>query len=217
MQDRTTWLISLTGTFILTLSLADLAATKIISIGGITAPGGVFLFSVIFVTRDMLHKVAGQAYVRRTILVAAVLNIFVAAYFYAVTQFPAPVFFDLAEPWDAIFALAPAIVVGSITAAVISQMVNTYVFQRLWDGGSPQWLRVVGSNLVSLPLDSILFTVLAFVVLPAVFGANSLPLSDAILRVASGQTFIKLVIVLLMTPLIYLAPQGWREDSSTQA
>ena len=206
MQDRTTWLIALTGTFILTLSLADLAATKFILIGGVVAPGGVFLFSIIFVVRDMLHKIAGQAYVRRTILVAAVLNLFVAAYFYMIAQMPAPDFFALAEPWDAIFALAPAIVLASITAAVLSQLLNTYVYQRLWDAGRPQWVRVVGSNLASLPVDSMLFTALAFVILPPAFGAQAIALSDALVRVASGQTLIKLAIVLAMTPIVYLVP-----------
>jgi queuosine precursor transporter len=207
VQDRTTWLIALTGTFILTLSLADLAATKFILIGGVIAPGGVFLFSIIFVVRDMLHKVAGQDYVRRTILIAAVLNLFVAAYFYFIAQLPAPEFFQLAEPWDAIFALAPAIVLASITAAVISQLLNTYVYQRLWDAGRPQWARVVGSNLVSLPVDSVLFTGLAFVVLPPAFDADPIALGDAVVRVASGQTLIKLIIVLAMTPMVYLVPE----------
>jgi len=207
VQDRTTWLIALTGTFILTLSLADLAATKFILIGGVVAPGGVFLFSIIFVVRDMLHKIAGQAYVRRTILVAAVLNLFVAAYFYFIAQMPAPDFFQLAEPWDAIFALAPAIVLASITAAVLSQLLNTYVYQRLWDAGRPQWARVVGSNLASLPVDSVLFTALAFVILPPAFGADPIALGDAVVRVASGQTLIKLIIVLAMTPMVYLVPE----------
>ena len=206
MQDRTTWLIALSGAFVLTLSLADLAATKFVLLGGVVAPGGVFLFSIIFVVRDMLHKVAGQAYVRRVIVVAAVLNLFVAAYFYFIAQLPAPDFFELAEPWDAIFALAPAIVLASITAAVISQFLNTYVYQRLWDAGRPQWARVVGSNLVSLPVDSILFSALAFVILPPVFAADPIGLSEAIVSVASGQTLIKLVIVLAMTPMVYLVP-----------
>jgi len=206
VQDRTTWLIALTGAFILTLSLADLAATKFVLVAGVTAPGGVFLFSIIFVVRDMLHKVAGQAYVRRTIMVAAVLNLFVAAYFYFIAQLPAPDFFELGEPWDAIFALAPAIVLASITAAVISQLLNTHVYQRLWDAGRPQWARVVGSNLVSLPVDSVLFSALAFVILPPAFGADPIAISDAVVRVASGQTLIKLIIVLAMTPLVYLVP-----------
>ena len=88
----------------------------------------------------------------------------------------------------------------------MSQLVNTSVYQWLWNSGRPQWARSIGSNLVSLPVDSVLFTGLAFVVLPPLLGASSISLADAMLRVASGQTVIKLVIMLAMTPLLYLVP-----------
>jgi uncharacterized integral membrane protein (TIGR00697 family) len=138
MGSRTPWLIALTGTFVLTLSLADLAATKFIVFAGVVAPGGVFLFAVIFVVRDMLHKTAGARYVRQTIAVAAALNVLVALYFLWIAQLPAPDFYELAEPWAAIFSLAPAIVTASIVAAVVSQLVNTSVYQCLWNSGRPQ-------------------------------------------------------------------------------
>lgn len=205
-DNRNLWLIALTGTFVLTLSLADLAATKFVVFAGVVAPGGVFLFAVIFVVRDMLHKTAGAAYVRQTIAVAAALNVLVALYFFWIAGMPAPDFYGLAEPWAAIFSLAPAIVTASIVAAVLSQLVNTSVYQWLWNSGRPQWARSIGSNLVSLPVDSVIFTGLGFVVLPPLLGASSISLADAMLRVASGQTLIKLVIMLAMTPLLYLVP-----------
>lgn len=208
MNDRTTLTILLTGAFVLSLSLADLAATKFVVFAGVVAPGGTFLFAVIFVVRDMLHKIAGKAYVQKTIAIAAGLNVLMGLYFLWIARLPAPDFFALAEPWATIFSLAPAIVVGSITAAVVSQLVNTAVYQRLWDAGRPQWTRVVGSNLVSLPIDSVIFTGLAFVVLPPLLGAEGISLTDAALRVASGQTVLKAVIMLVMTPLIYLIPEG---------
>lgn len=208
MGTRTPWLIALTGTFILTLSLADIAATKFVVFAGVVAPGGVFLFAVIFVVRDMLHKTAGAAYVRQTIAIAAALNVAVALYLYWIAGMPAPGFYALAEPWAAIFRLAPAIVTGSIIAAVVSQLVNTSIYQWLWNRGRPQWMRSIGSNLVSLTVDSILFTGIAFVVLPPLLGAEAISLEDALLRVASGQTLIKLVIMLAMTPLLYLVPSN---------
>ena len=208
MGTRTPWLIALTGTFILTLSLADIAATKFVVFAGVVAPGGVFLFAVIFVVRDMLHKTAGAAYVRQTIAIAAALNVAVALYLYWIAGMPAPGFYGLAEPWAAIFSLAPAIVTGSIIGAVASQLVNTSIYQWLWNRGRPQWMRSIGSNLVSLTVDSILFTGIAFVVLPPLLGAEPISLEDALLRVASGQTLIKLVIMLAMTPLLYLVPSN---------
>ena len=198
-------MIALVGTFVLSLSLADLAATKFIVVGSTVAPGGIFLFAVIFVVRDMLHKLMGADFVKKTILVAAVLNVGMGLYFYWITRFPSPAFRPAGE-WDTIFALAPAIVIGSIIAAVASQWVNTVIYDRLWARGLPQWGRVVGSNSVSLPIDSILFTGFAFMILPPLFGAEGIDLASAATRVASGQTVWKAVIMLAMTPLIYLIP-----------
>lgn len=205
-RNVSSWVIALTATFVLTLALADLAATKFVSVLGVAAPGGVFLFSILFVVRDALHKVAGADYVRRTIWIAAALNVGMALYFAMVARMaPAP-FFDLDGPWRAIFLLAPAIVVGSIVAAIVSQLVNTWAYDRLWRRGSPLWWRTIGSNLVSLPVDSVLFVVLAFVVLPPVFGADAIPMDSVVGRIVSGQVLIKLATVLVLTPLVYVTP-----------
>jgi len=204
MKHTTTWSIALTGTFILTMSLADIAATKFIIVGNTVAPGGIFLFSIIFVVRDMLHRLMGAEYVKRVIYVAAGLNIAMALYFYWITTFNAPARMTTADTWNQIFALAPAIVIGSIIAAVISQLVNTTVYQKLWDKGAPLWARVIGSNAISLPIDSVIFATLAFAFLPPLFGANALPLDGLIARIISGQIIIKAIIMLAMTPLVYL-------------
>jgi queuosine precursor transporter len=211
ITTRTTWLIALTGAFVLALSLADVAATKFILVGGVVAPGGIFLFSVIFVVRDMLHRVAGQEYVKRTILIAAGLNLLMGLYLWMIARFPSPAFYELAEPWARIFTLAPGIVLGSITAAVVSQLVNTWIYQRLWDRGAPLWWRVIGSNLVSLPVDSIIFTFLAFVILPPIFGGTPIALAAAIARIVGGQTLLKAIIMLVMTPFVYLTPGGEKD------
>ena len=63
--------------------------------------------------------------------------------------------------------------------------------------------RVLASNFVSLPVDSIVFTALAFVLLPPVFGAESMPLAQAITQIASGQILYKAVVTILSLPLIY--------------
>lgn len=205
-RTLSTWTIALTGAFVLALALADVAATKFVLVGGIVAPGGVFLFSVIFVVRDALHKVCGAEYVRRLIYVAAGLNLAMALYLWTIAQLPAPGFFELAEPWDAIFALAPAIVVGSIIAAVVSQLVNTWAYDRLWRADRPLWQRTVLSNVVSLPVDSLLFVLLAFVILPPVFGADAIPADAIVGRIVSGQVLIKAATILVCTPLLYLVP-----------
>jgi uncharacterized integral membrane protein (TIGR00697 family) len=205
--DRKTlaWVIGLAATFILTLTVADFAAVKFLDLGWVMTPAGSLLFAVVFVSRDMLHKIAGGAVVRQVILIGIALNILVAAFMYLMTMLPAPGFRP-SDAFDKVFAMAPAIVMGSVVAALISQWVNTWVYQKLWDRGMGAWARTIWSNVVSLPVDAIFFTILAFVLFPPLFGATGIELGAAAARIASGQTLFKLAIILVLTPLVSLSP-----------
>ncbi len=88
---------------------------------------------------------------------------------------------------------------------LVSELTDTevYHFWKTRFPNAPQWSRVLASNFVSLPVDSIVFTALAFVLLPPVFGAESMPLAQAITRIASGQILYKAVVTVLSLPLIY--------------
>ena len=201
------WLISLTSIFVICMILADIAATKFVSVAGIVTTGGVFLFSLIFIARDALHKLAGEKYVKKTILIAALLNLFVALYLYFIASLRAPEFFELDTAWNTIFVLTPSIVLGSIIAATSSQWINTIIYENLSVKGRALWERVIYSNVVSVPIDSVLFVLFAFFLLPPLFGASSIDSAEILSRIISGQTLIKFLIVLATTPIIYLIPK----------
>jgi uncharacterized PurR-regulated membrane protein YhhQ (DUF165 family) len=98
------------------------------------------------------------------------------------------------------------IVIGSEIATVISQWVNTYVYQALWDRDWSSWSRTFVSNFVSLPVDAIFFVMIAFVAMPAILGGNAMDINSAIARIVSGSTLFKLLFILALTPLVSLAP-----------
>jgi len=97
-------------------------------------------------------------------------------------------------------------VLGSESATLVSQWVNTYIYQKLWERDYGSWARTFFSNLVSLPVDAVLFVLLAFVFFPAVLGGTVMGFDGAIARIVSGSTLFKLVIILALTPLVSLAP-----------
>ncbi|MFH0778165.1 MAG: VUT family protein [Candidatus Eisenbacteria bacterium] len=98
---------------------------------------GTLVFGVTFTLRDRVHRFGRRA-VYLMIFVAAVLNSLES------------VFLDV--PWR--------IIVASFTAIVLAETADTEVYQRLL--GRPWIQRVAGSNAVSIPLDSLLFNVIAF-------------------------------------------------------
>lgn len=198
-------IVALIGAYVMAQLIADIGATKLVEIGGIVMPGGTFIFALTFTLRDMVHKRLGRAWAHAAIWTAAVANIIMALYLAAIGRLPAPPFYELNEAWGAIFAIVPAITIGSIVAEIVSESVDTEVYHRWRERypDLPQWSRVLVSNLVSLPVDSIVFTLLAFVILPPLFGAESMGFAGAAGRIISGQILFKGAVTILSLPLIY--------------
>lgn len=211
MDHRTLyWIIGLSATLIMTMTVADFAAAKFLDFGFVVTPAGALLFAVVFVVRDMLHKLAGAAITQRVILIGVVLNLLIAAFMYAMTFIPAPSFRPSVN-FDAVFKMSLGIVIGSEIATLVSQWVNTYIYQKLWERDWGSWARTFWSNLFSLPVDAVLFVMLAFVFIPPLLGGNAMDVDKAIARIVSGSTLFKLAVILALTPLVSLAP--WREEA----
>jgi uncharacterized integral membrane protein (TIGR00697 family) len=187
------------------MTVADFAAVKFIDLGLVVTPAGALLFGAVFVIRDMLHKLAGASFVNRIILIGVLLNLAVAAFMYAMTFLPSPSFRPSVN-FDAVFKMSLGIVIGSEIATIVSQWVNTFIYQKLWEADWSSWARTFISNLVSLPVDAIFFVMIAFVAMPMILGGNAMDINSAIARIVSGSTLFKLVFILALTPLVSLAP-----------
>ena len=89
---------------------------------------------------------------------------------------------------------------ASIVAEVISELIDTESY-RLWVERVTtkyQWARVLVSNLVSIPIDSLIFTYIAFwgVLPPAV-----------VFSIFHSNMIIKGITTLISIPGIYLVPE----------
>jgi uncharacterized PurR-regulated membrane protein YhhQ (DUF165 family) len=121
---------------------------------------GTLIFGVTFTQRDRLHS-AGRRWVYGTIMVAAVSNVAMSI--------------ALGVPFR--------IILASFLAIIIAEAVDTEVYQALINRS---WLtRVASSNAVSIPLDTVLFTMVAFA------GELSTP---EILALLVGDTIVKYII-----------------------
>jgi uncharacterized integral membrane protein (TIGR00697 family) len=198
-------IVGIVGLFVTAQLVADIGATKFVSIGDFVMPGGTFVFALTFTLRDIVHKRLGKDWAKAAIVMAAAMNVFMAAYLYGISFLaPAP-FFQLNDQWGAIFAIIPAITIGSIVAELVSGLTDTEVYHRWLTRfpTAPQWSRVLVSNAISLPVDTVVFSLLAFVLLPPLFGAESMDLWTALARVASGQMLYKGIVAVASIPLIY--------------
>ena len=206
MEKRNIWtIVALVGAYILCQALADIGATKFVALAGVTLPAGTFIFTITFTLRDLIHKRLGKEWARAAIFCAGALNVLQAIYHAAMAKLPSPEFFGLAEAWGQIFAIVPAITMGSIIAEVVSELVDTEIYHwwRLRLSRLPQWTSVLASNVVSLPLDSLIFGTLAFVLLPPVLGGDALTFGAA-MQLTGGQIIWKTLVTIVSLPAIYL-------------
>jgi uncharacterized integral membrane protein (TIGR00697 family) len=189
--------ILVTASYIAAQILADITSLKIVSIFGMSVDAGTLIYPLTFTIRDLVHKVAGRRAARIIILAAAVINLGMAGLFWIVSQLPYDPSAGPQPDWNAVLAPVWRIVIASILAEIFSELADTEIY-HLWVTritSSYQWLRVLVSNAVSVPLDSLIFVWAAFGgVLPTpvvweIFGANIL---------------LKGVFTLISLPSIYL-------------
>lgn len=187
--------------------LADIASVKIGLVAGLAVDMGTFIYPITFTLRDLVHKTLGKTLTRTLIVTAAVINLFMALYLMWAAAVPSDPSWGLGEQFSAILAPFWRIVVASIVAEVVSELLDTEVYhwwvtrvtQRF------QWLRVLLSNSVSVPVDNLIFALGAF--------AFALPW-DVVWQIFIFNLLIKYGVTLLSLPLIYIAPT--RHESPDQ-
>ena len=163
MQKGIRNLLIVGGAYIAAQMLADIGSLRIIAIGGYAVDAGTLVYPFTFTLRDMTHKIAGRSAAHTLIFLAAALNIFMAGYFWLVARLPADGFTGPQLEFGEVLAPVWGIVVASIFAEVVSELVDTEAYRR-WVkrfGQSHQWGRVLASNAVAIPVDSLIFVGLA--------------------------------------------------------
>ncbi len=149
--------------------LADIASLRIISVAGLAVDAGTLVYPFTFTLRDLVHKIAGKSAARLLIGLAAGINVAMAGLFWLVARLPAESATGPQLEFGQVLSPVWRIVAASILAEVLSELVDTEVYQRWVDrmGERHQWARVALSNGIAIPIDSVIFVVVAFLgVLP---------------------------------------------------
>jgi len=181
--------------------LADITSLRIVLIAGFSVDAGTLIYPFTFTLRDLVHKTAGIRAARWLIITAGIINLFMAGLFGLVAKLPPDMHVGAQLAFGQVLAPVWRIVSASIIAEVASELVDGEVYQ-LWVnrvGHRLQWMRVLTSNSVSVPLDSALFCSLAFIGRMPFFTVVSIFWANII---AKGIT------TLISLPWIYLVREG---------
>ena len=183
---------------------------------GFNLTAGVLLWPVVFVLTDVINEYFGEQGVKllSNYAVVLILYAFMMVYFAIslapndwwqnqsgmIDPDPGRHISDMDLAFRRIFGQGLWIIVGSLVAFLIGQIVDVLTFHRIkrMTGEKKVWLRATGSTLVSQFIDSFVVLFIAFYI-----GADW----DLVRVLAIGcvNYIYKFAMAVLLTPLIYLA------------
>ena len=189
------------GSYIACQMISNIASVKIANVLNLAVDGGTFLYPLAFTIRDMSHKTIGKKNTQKLILVSAIINIFTPIYFYIVANIPADSSWQFNEAFQLTLSPVLRISIASIVGSTIAELVDTEIYHFFVTKITKryQWLRVLISNAFSIPVDNLLFVIIAF------YGA--LPF-EALVGIFVFNFFVKYAVTIVSVPMIYLVKEN---------
>ena len=199
-SKKDTVYVVLAGIFITNAVVAELIGGKLIDVGPAVMSIGILPWPIVFVTTDLINEYFGEKGVRKLSIITASLIAYTFFVLYFAMKIPSTGISSVStSQFNAVFGQSQLIIVGSITAFLVSQLIDVSLFHffKRRTGNKMIWLRSTGSTVISQLFDSFIVLGIAFW-LPSIMDTKTFFLSAM-----TGYT-VKLVIAVLMTPLIYL-------------
>jgi hypothetical protein len=191
----------LAGFFITNAIVAELIGGKLVMFFGIfTQSIGIVMWPVVFIITDLVNEYYGRSGVRKLSFITVALIGITFLYLFICMQIPAVSFSPVSDAnFRKVFGQSMYIMVGSIIAFLVSQLVDSGIFWILREmtGKKMIWLRSTGSTIISQLVDTFIVQFIAFVV-PGVWTF------DVFLRNATYGYAFKLLVAVAVIPVIYL-------------
>jgi uncharacterized integral membrane protein (TIGR00697 family) len=200
------WLLVATAGYVACSLLANIMSVRILQLGpdwaSFSIDAGTLTYPLTFTLRDLVHKVGGRQVARVVILATAALNVVAALALWATATLPGdPAVVSAAqESFGSVLSPVLRITAASVIAQVIAELIDTEVYHRFVQrfGHRQQWGRVLTSNAVSVPVDSVVFVAIAF--------GGVVPFAVAV-SIVWSNIVVKGLTSFLTVPLIYAVPE----------
>ena len=191
--------LALAGFFVTNAILGELTGGKLFTLGPFTLSIGVIPWPVVFIATDLINEYFGREGVRRLTFMTIGLIVYAFIVLFLAMQVPAVSFSPVSDAqFQAVFGQSMWIIVGSVIAFAISQLVDVFIFWLVRHKTGPRylWMRATGSTVVSQLIDSIVIIGIAF------WLPGKVKTSEFLTVAASNYSF-KLIVALGITPLLY--------------
>ncbi len=187
--------------FVTLLVVANIVAVKPVDLNGWVLPAGTIAYPFTFLVTDAISELYGRRVATRVVWFGFGLSGAMVVLVYVAQLFPSPEFWEGQNAYETILGSVPRIVLGSMTAYLVSQHIDVILFHQMRrvTNGRHLWLRNNTSTMVSQAVDTALFISIAF--------AGVVPAS-VLLNMMATQYVVKLGVAVVDTPLVY-ALVGW--------
>ena len=175
---------------------------------------GVLLWPLEFIMTDIVNEYYGHKAVKRISYIAVGLICYAFLMFYMAISVPPDTGFwltsqkdqgvpDMQAAFNNIFGQGMWIIVGSLVAFLMSQIVDVWIFHKIKaiTGHKYVWLRATGSTIVSQLVDS-------FIVLFIAFKIGKGWSYQRVIAIGLVNYSYKFTMAVLLTPAIYLIERG---------
>lgn len=161
--------------FCAVLLISNIAATKVVQLGGSWAPGGVpvlplitdggaVVFPFTYILSDVMAEVYGIRRARRAIRLGFVLGLLASLTFLLVDAAPPAADYRHGEAFHAVLGFVPRIVAASLAGYLVGQLLNAHVVVGIKQRSRPGslWWRLLSSTVVGELADTAIFCLIAF-------------------------------------------------------
>ncbi|MBI3501270.1 MAG: queuosine precursor transporter [Bacteroidetes bacterium] len=161
---------------------------------------GILPWPIVFISTDLINEYFGKKGVRKLSVITACLIGYAFLLLYGGMNVPAAAFSPVQDKeFNIVFGQSMWIIVGSIIAFLVSQIMDVFVFWffRALTKEKFLWLRTTGSTVISQLIDSFIVLGIGFLMPGKISFSN-------FLNVGFTNYSGKLILAILLTPLIYL-------------
>lgn len=169
---------------------------------------GVILWPLEFVMTDVVNEYFGLKAVKRITYITIGLIAYAFIMFYVAMSLPSAAFWidsnvakgvpNMDAAFNAVFGQGMWIIMGSLVAFLLAQIVDVVTFQYIKKKTGPKmvWLRATGSTLVSQLVDSFIVLFIAFKI------GNDWSIQKVLAICLMNYSY-KFIMAIILTPLIY--------------
>jgi uncharacterized integral membrane protein (TIGR00697 family) len=158
---------------------------------------------------DCICELWGKKAAQQTLWIALGSQFLIAILIQLSINAPYPAFWHLQSEYETILSVSGKVIIASLIAFSVSQILDIAIYQRLkaMSKGRWLWLRSNISTYVGQSVDSVIFVMIVF------YGSNQK------ISILLGSISIKIILSFLMTPVVYLIVMlvNWYLDSNTLA